>query len=169
METELILNLGGLPPLSARGCKQELAPIQQGTFYRTINGELVLVGGGDLKYRSVIECQDKTTMATNGLYPGSEVMVGCIQRLWEKISSDDENESVTLDRYPVRGSVIVMDEDQKQIAVSKIDGKTIHLKDRSKTYYISYRPWLNMRALTYSLNTDEWDLKGGWTLELEEI
>ena len=169
METELILNIGGLPPLSARGCKQELMPIQQGSFMRTINGELVLVGGGDLKYRSTIECEDKTTMATNGLYPGSELMVGCIQRLWEKVSNDAANEAVTLERYPVTGSVVVMDEDQKQVLVEKVDGKTVHLKDRAKTYYISYRPWLNMRAITYSLNTNEWDLKSGWTLELEEI
>lgn len=169
METELMLNLGGFPPLSARGCKQELMPIQQGSFYRTINGELILVGGGDLKYRSIIECEDKTTIATNGLYPGSEVMVGCIQRLWEKVSSDDENEAIILERYPVKGSVVVLDEYQKEIQVTKVDGKIVHLKDRARTCYISYRPWLNMRAITYSLNTDEWDLKGGWTLELEEI
>ena len=76
METELILSVGGFPPLSARGCKQELIPVSKGALRRTINGELVLVGNQDLKYKSIIQCDDKTSLATNGLYPGAEVMVG---------------------------------------------------------------------------------------------
>ena len=84
METELILSVGGLPPLSARDCVQELIPIEQGRLRRTINGELIFVGKQWSKYRSVIYCTDKTTLATNGLIPGTVVKVGCIQRLWQK-------------------------------------------------------------------------------------
>ena len=169
METELILSVGGFPPLSARGCKQELIPVSKGALRRTINGELVLVGNQDLKYKSIIQCDDKTSLATNGLYPGAEVMVGCIQRLWQKVKEGGENEPITLERYPVKGSICVVDDNQKEVVIKELDGKTILLQDRHKTYYISYRPWLNMRAVTYSLNTDEWGIKGGWSLEVEEI
>ncbi|MBY0281712.1 MAG: hypothetical protein K2W94_06090 [Alphaproteobacteria bacterium] len=169
METELILSVGGFPPLSARGCKQELIPVPQGNLRRTINGELVMVGGQDLKYKSTVKCDDKTAFATDGLYPGCEVMLGCVQRLWQKVKEAPENTPITLERYPVKGSVVVMDENQKQIAIREMDGKKIQLEDRAQTYYISYRPWLNMRTVTYSLNTDEWGIKGGWSLEMEEI
>lgn len=169
METELILSVGGFPPLSARGCQQDLIPVLQGSLRRTINGELVMVGSQDLKYKSTIKCSDKTSLATDGLYPGCEVMVGCIQRLWQKVTENKDNEPMILERYPVKGSVVVMDENQKEIEIAALDGKRIQLQDRSNTYYISYRPWLNMRAITYSLNTDEWGIKGGWSLEVEEI
>jgi hypothetical protein len=169
METELILSVGGFPPLSARGCMQELIPVPQGNLRRTINGELVMVGGQDLKYKSKVECNDKTSLATDGLSPGCEVMVGCIQRLWQKVKENQDNTPITLERYPVKGSVVVVDENQKEIPVREMDGKKIQLEDRAQTYYISYRPWLNMRTITYSLNTDEWGVKGGWSLEMEEI
>lgn len=169
METELILSVGGFPPLSARGCQQDLMPVPQGSLRRTINGELVMVGSQEHKYKSTVKCNDKTSIATDGLYPGCEVMVGCIQRLWQKVAENKDNIPVILERYPVKGSVVVMDEHQKEIEVTAIDGKKIQLQDRSSTYYISYRPWLNMRTITYSLNTDEWGVKGGWSLEMEEI
>ena len=169
METELILSVGGLPPLSARGCKQDLIPVPQGNLRRTINGELVMVGGQDLKYKSTVKCNDKTSLATDGLFPGCEVLVGCIQRLWHKVKENQDNAPITLERYPVKGSVVAIDENQNEIPVREIEGRRIQLKDRARDYYISYRPWLNMRAITYSLNTDEWGVKGGWSLEMEEI
>ena len=169
METELILSVGGFPPLSARGCQQDLIPVPQGSLRRTINGELVMVGSQELKYKSTIKCNDKTSLATDGLFPGCEVMVGCIQRLWQKVVENKDNEPVVLERHPVKGSVVVVDENQQEIKITSLDGKKVQLSDRSDTCYISYRPWLNMRAITYSLNTDEWGVKGGWSLEVEEI
>jgi hypothetical protein len=169
METELILSVGGFPPLSARGCKQDLVPVTQGNLRRTINGELIVVGSQELKYKSTVRCNDKTSLATDGLFPGSEVMVGCIQRLWQKVDKNSENIPVILERYPVEGSIAVVDQNQKEVLIQEIDGRKIQLKDRSSIYYVSYRPWLNMRTITYMLNTDEWGVKSGWSLEMEEI
>ncbi|MCX7338877.1 MAG: hypothetical protein NTX76_06340 [Alphaproteobacteria bacterium] len=169
METELILSAGGLPPLSARGCTQELMPISNGSLKRTVNGELVMVGSPVHKYRSVISCDDKTVMATEGLYPGIEITVGCIQRLWQKVMPDPANSVVLLDRAPIEGSVAVVDVDQQMIPVVSIDQQQVRLLDRQKIYYVSYRPWLAMRMVTYRLMTNEWGIKSGWRLELEEI
>lgn len=150
METELILSLGGLPPLSARGCIQELVPVEQGKLRRTLNGELVFVGNPRSKYRSIIYCADKTSLATEGLSPGSVVQVGCIQRLWQKV-------------------LPAMDEGQKPISVERIDNNQIQLQERRIPCFVSYRPWLSMRTVRYTLHTNEWGLKVGWRLELEEI
>ncbi len=169
METELILSLGGLPPLSARGCVQELIPIEQGKLHRTINGELIFVGQMSSKYRSIIYCTDKTSLATTGLSPGTTIQVGCIQRLWQKITPDPLNSPVVLDREAVEESIIVMDNTQKPIAINHVDGTEVQLADRQETYYLSYRPWLTMRTVRYNLHTDEWGLKTFWQLELEEV
>lgn len=169
METELILSVGGFPPLSARGCIQQITPLEQGKLRRTINGELIFIGQPISKYRTVIYCTDKTSLATDGIRPGSPVQVGCIQRLWQKVIPDQNNGSITLERPPVEGSITVIDENQKSIEVQSVDNQEIKLKDRKNTYYVGYRPWLNMRTVRYNLQTNEWGLKAGWQLELEEI
>ena len=169
METDLILSVGGLPPLSARGCVQELMPINNGTFRRTINGVLLHLGH-ELKYRSIITCEDKTSLATQGLMPGSLVRVGCIQRLWQKVNGE---ETVTLEREAIEGSVWAVDSNQQSIAIRQIVGQSVDLMPFSTPTdgecFITYRPWLIMRVITYSLTTHEWGLKTGWRLELEEI
>jgi hypothetical protein len=82
MESELIINRGGFPPLSARGCIQSLMPIESGVLKRTINGSLVYTGKGPAhKYRSIISCEDKASLAMEGFWRGSELKVGCIQRI----------------------------------------------------------------------------------------
>ncbi len=169
METELILSLGGLPPLSARGCIQELVPVEQGKLRRTLNGELVFVGNPRSKYRSIIYCADKTSLATEGLSPGSVVQVGCIQRLWQKVLPDMDNNPIMLERAAVEESVVAMDEGQKPISVERIDNNQIQLQERRIPCFVSYRPWLSMRTVRYTLHTNEWGLKVGWRLELEEI
>ena len=53
MESELTINIGGFPPLSARGCEQELTPISEGEFHRDINGDLIYLGQDThTKYKS---------------------------------------------------------------------------------------------------------------------
>ena len=165
----MILSLGGLPPLSARGCVQELLPVEQGKMRRTINGELVFVGTPRSKYRSIIHCSDKTSLATDGLSPGAVVQVGCIQRLWQKVLPDTNNNPIRLERAAVEESVVAMDESQKMISVERLGVDQIRLKERRLPCFVSYRPWLSMRTVRYSLHTNEWGLKAGWRLELEEI
>lgn len=104
MESELILSRGGFPPLSARGCVQHLMPVETGALRRTINGGLVYTGKtGTHKYRSLISCEDKASLALEGLWRGSEVRVGCIQRLWQKVAGRE----AFLERDPVIGSIFV--------------------------------------------------------------
>ncbi len=169
METELILSVGGFPPLSARGCIQQIIPLEQGKLRRTINGELIYVGKPISKYRSIIYCTDKTSLSTEGLNPGAPIQVGCIQRLWQKVMPDSGNNPILLERPPVEGSVTVIDEKQKSLKIQSVNNQEVQLKDRDSVCFVSYRPWLNMRTVRYNLQTNEWGLKAGWQLELEEI
>lgn len=124
MESVLLLSVGGLPPRSARGCIQELFPVNQGKFRRTVNGELVYLGPQTvLKYRSVVRCHDTSVLASEGLFPGQSLKIGCIQRLWQKASS----QSVVLERMPVAGSVLAMGGDQKPIQITSGQDRTILL------------------------------------------
>ncbi len=180
METELIIEGCGFPPLSARGCSQELTVVPQGEFRRTVNGNLAYLGPDQHKYRSVIRCEDKVTLVNEGvLARGMVVRIGCLQRLWQQC----QNRCVTLEREAVSGSIVAMDGAQKPLSVRVLDSKTVEVaahgddevaaviedKVKANKVFISYRPWLSMRVLSLVLYTDEWGLKAGWTLELEEV
>lgn len=167
MESELILSRGGFPPLSARGCTQQLMPLATGALRRTVNGNLTYTGKPAAhKYRSLISCEDKASLALEGLWRGSEVRVGCIQRLWQKAGGQE----VLLERDPVKDSVIAIAEKQQEKTIQEVTGRMVVLAEAfPEETYISYRPWLDMRIVTFSLYTNEWGLKAGWRLELEEI
>lgn len=163
MESVLSLSVGGLPPLSAKGCVQTLTPIQLGKMVRTINGELLHVGPKELKYQSVISAKDKTVLASNGLTPGVHVRVGCISRLFEKVTSSPH----TLMREGIEGSVAVMDEDQKSIAFTLQERQVF--TEKKGSYFVSYRPYLDMRVVDFEFKTNEWTMESEWMLKLEEI
>ncbi|MDR3285356.1 MAG: hypothetical protein LBS83_01585 [Holosporales bacterium] len=168
MQTDLTLSIGGLPPMSARGCVQELKPIAQGVFKRTINGELIFVGNADHKYTSTIKCSDAIPLATEGLQIGTQICVGCIQLLCQKIESGTK--TVVLERDVVPGSVQVFDENNQNIDDFSVENRTIFLNNQQqKERFVSYNPLLNMRVVSFSLLTDEWNMKSWWTLELEEV
>lgn len=168
MESELTINIGGLPPLSARGCEQELTPITQGDFHRNVNGELIYLGDDThTKYKSVIKCSDKAAIATDGLYRGREIELGCIQRLWQKFEVNQRD--LRLDKTPVSGSVYAYSEDNTEIPILHTQGKSVRLQTPHTSGYICYRPLLSMRIVQYSLNTNEWGVKVGWQMECEEI
>ena len=167
MESELIMSKGGFPPLSARGCVQQLTPIESGELRRTINGVLIYTGKSlTHKYRSLITCEDKASVALKGIWRGSEVRIGCIQRLWQKVVGTQ----AILERHPFPGSIFVISEKGAEIEVESIKDRTLALRmTSSEEGFISYRPWMDMRVMTFSLLTNEWGMKAGWRLELEEI
>jgi hypothetical protein len=168
METELTINIGGLPPFSARGCEQELTPITQGEFHRNINGDLIYLGNDThTKYKSTIKCSDKAAIATDGLYRGREIELGCIQRLWQKFEANQRE--IYLDKTPVEGSLYAHSEDKTEIAILQSTDKHIQLDVPNAGGFICYRPKLTMRIIQYSLNTNEWGIKVGWQMECEEI
>ena len=160
-ETDLTLSVGGLPPLSARGCTQSLVPIANGELRRTVNGELLYTGTRSYeKYKSVITCADKSGIAFDAIWVGAEVRVGCIQRLWQKVSDS----TVVLSRNPVEGSVIGQNSDVKSIS-----GRQVEVLGGIEDGYVSYLPYLDMRVVDVSYETDEWGMKVSWRLVLEEV
>jgi hypothetical protein len=94
------------------------------------------------------------------------VKVGCIQRLWQKVGGQE----VLLERDPVEDSVTIVTEKLEEITIQEISGRKVILAETlTEEAYVSYRPWLTMRLITFSLYTNEWGLKAGWRLELEEV
>lgn len=167
MESELILNRGGFPPLSARGCIQHLMPLEAGLLRRTINGALVYAGKPLAhKYRSIISCEDKASVALEGLWRGSQVRVGCIQELW----CQSAEQEILLERDPREGSVFAMTAAREGVSIQSVIGRKVMMTEKGLgEIFIAYHPWLDMRIVTFSLVTNEWGLKVGWRLELEEI
>ncbi|WP_032112224.1 hypothetical protein [Candidatus Paracaedibacter symbiosus] len=164
METTLVLSRGGLPPMSARGCIQELTPITQGQFKRTVNGDLIFMGMQGKKYKTTISCQDTTVLATDGLIPGAIIEVSCIQVLWQKVVGG----KAALERPPVLGSITVVDENKNPVQLIRCEEGNIEVAT-TEIAYVCYRPILAMRIISYTLKTNEWGVKSGWSLELEEV
>jgi hypothetical protein len=173
MQTGLILSIGGLPPMSARGCVQELTAIPQGRFQRTINGKLIFIGNEDYKYRSVIKCTDKATIAVDGLKIGQEVHIGCIQQLCQKVEKNQNDVRIQLDRVPVMGSLHITDDKGNEISefkeISEEGEYFVELNSSERDIFVFYNPYLLMRIMSFTLITDEWNMKVGWELESEEI
>ena len=168
METELTISMGGFPQFSARGCEQELIPIDQGEFHRTVNGDLIYLAENlHTKYKTIIQCVDKSSIATDGLYRGAEVTIGCIQRLWQKI--DQEQKLVQLDKNPVVDSVFAQTSDNQTINVLNVNGREVQIEPIYSEGFVCYRPLLKMKVVSYSLTTNEWGVKVGWKIECEEI
>lgn len=166
METQLLIEGGGFPPMSARGCHQTLTLVPQGTFRRTVNGELCFMGVSPPKYQSIIGCEDKNTLINEGvLSRGALIRVGCLQRLWQKGVVGLN----ALSRCAVDGSVVVMTDQQDAVSFIMRDEKCVEVKaDTCGDFFISYRPWLWMHVVDLKLFTDEWGLKATWRIDLEE-
>lgn len=163
-ETYLTLSIGGLPPYSSRGCRQTLAPIKSAEVHRTVNGELVTtVSELHHKYKTIIKGQDKLPVALDNLWKGQDIIVGCMQFLWQKT----EDLIVELKRAPVAGSVIAINEHRRPVTIVGIREKKITLEQPA---YVGYRPILNMKIIDFGYETEEWG-EGiiSWYLKLEEV
>lgn len=169
MESILKLSVGGLPPLSARGCTQTLTPLPLGHQQRTLNGELIHWGEQGVKYQSHIQCQDQTVLATDGLFPGVDVTVECIQPLWQRFEGKTEgSNTIRLDREPVEGSIVAMTAEREPLSVT-CEGSSLELPGMAEPIFVCYRPRLKMKVRHYELFTNEWGLSSGWKLDLEEV
>jgi hypothetical protein len=71
------------------------------------------------------------------------------------------------------GSIFATTAHQERREVQEALGRKVVLAESpagmNEDVFVSYRPWLDMRVVTFSLSTNEWGLKAGWRLELEEI
>lgn len=175
METELIIEGMDFPPLSARGCEQQLTLAPQGQFRRTVSGKLCFIGQKSKKYHSIIKCHDTTVLASSHIFNrGDTLRVGCLQRLWQKTTGG----RLLLERKAVEGSIAVIDQQQNPIPFQIIDDEIIEVFAPSieqntislkPNFFCSFRPWLNMKILDIKFYASEWDFKSGWQLELEEV
>jgi hypothetical protein len=131
----------GVPPYSARGLTQTLAPISQASQNkRTINGSLkdISFPGFD-KYKSTISGNDQKPPNVDGIWPGQTVVVDCISELQYTTIGGTPQRSV------VSGSLYV-------------EGN-----------HTLYRPQLTMRIIDFSMQTDEYGAQVSWSMDLEEI
>jgi len=135
----------GVPPYSARGLTQLLAPIDIASdTRRTINGSLKDLSVSQFhKYKSTIATgnanTDQQPPAVDGAWPGKIIIVECISEL----------AFVTAGGAPARPVV----------------GGTL----RTEGDFTFYRPQLTMRVITFAQTTDEYSGETSWTMDLEEI
>lgn len=129
----------GVPPYSARGVSQSLAPIEQAAhIVRAINGALLDLSYVPFqKYRSTISCEDQTPPAVDGVWPGKLVTVHCVAELCVV-------EGGTPARPVAYGST------------------------RTEAGWTFYRPVLEMMVLAFNTETDEYGAAIGWSMDLEE-
>ena len=167
-ESNLILGVFGLPPESARNCIQELYPIPNGEFKRSINGDMLFLESTERKrYKSTISCKDLNTPIIDGIWVGSKVNVGCIQHLWQSISPGDT--ATTLIRPAVDSSICVIDKSGNPLKFNYSNNIISIYKTHQERIFVCFRPWLAMQIIDFSMETNEWSMSGGWKLVLEEI
>lgn len=167
-ESNLILEMIGLPPESARNCVQELYPIPNGEIKKSINGNILFLEATERKkYKSIISCKDINTPIIDGIWIGSQINIGCIQNLWQAINPGKQ--SIQLIRPAVNNSVCAIDKFGNPVEFT-IDGDEVTLtKTHDERIFICFRPWLTMKVIDFSMETNEWGMSGSWKLITEEI
>lgn len=167
-ESNLILGIMGFPPESARNCIQELYPIPNGEFKKSINGNLLFLESTERKrYKSVISCKDINSPIIDGIWIGSQINVGCIQNLWQFINVGEMK--IRLIRAPVKESVFAVNNAGEPIRFNLIDEEVCLEQAYHEKIFVCFRPWLTMKVIDFSLETNEWGMSGGWKIILEEI
>lgn len=167
-ETNLILGLTGLPPQSARSCVQELSPIANGDFANTLDGRSIFVETCERRrYKSIITCNDANSPLADGIWIGSQLLVGCIQNLWQAIEPGQTE--INLVRPAVSGSIYAVNNFAERIKFKEIDNKIQLYRPYEERIFVCFRPWLTMHVVNFALKTDEWGERSGWQLMLEEI
>lgn len=101
------------------------------------------------------------------IWIGSQIIVGCIQNLWQSLAPGETK--IQLLRPPVKDSVFVFNADGIPEKFNIIDTSVELLKIYGKKIFVSFRPWLTMNVLDFSLETNEWGMTGCWKLILEEL
>lgn len=140
--TLLTLSAIDIPPYSARGLRQTLELLDQSSnIMRTWNGGLRdLTLSQFRKYKSQISCDDQQPPASDGLWQGRILTVGCAAELSYKTGLVGAPF-----RTPVAGS-------------SRVEGD-----------FTFYRPSLSMMVMSCSLDWAEWEAGESWSMDLEEV
>lgn len=166
--SNLIINLAGHSSYSISNCTQELTPIPNGEFRKSINGNLLFLETSERhKYRSTIICKDGNAPFSNGIWIGSHVFIGCVQSLWQVV--EPGHKQILLIRPAVAGSICVFNNFGDNIRFRIRDNEISLQQKYEDKVFVCFRPWLSMKVIDFVLETDEWNMKGGWKLQLEEI
>ena len=165
---EIILGIAGLPQERAKNCVQELFPVVNGEFKKSINGNLIFVETFNRqRYRSIISCSDLNSPIINKIWIGTEINVGCIQNLCQVIHPGET--VLDLVRPAVSNSIRVTNCLGQSVLHSVLGNQILLQKPNDQKIFVSFRPWLTMLVTNFSMKTNEWKMESGWTLELEEI
>lgn len=167
-ESVLKISDVGFPPLSLRGCVQELSPIPNGEMKKTINGKLVYIKHSESqKYKTTIKCNDTNCPALGNLSVGNIVVISCIQNIWQQC--DSSNTEITLSRLPVADSIVVIDKIGTHLRY-KIDGTKLEILDKTNyEIFVSFCPYLTMLITDFNTETDEWNLSTKWSISAIEV
>ena len=152
-----------LPLFSSRQCTQTLS-LSEAPLERTLDGTVVQTRLFPRKYTSTIECNDKAPAAFDGLEVGSRVHVDCIMHLTQPIARGQD--AVTLARMPALGSILLQSSGETRSLEGT--GKELSITPLAEDGFITYRPRLEMVVKGFTITAQEWQLKEGWRLDLEE-
>jgi hypothetical protein len=165
--TGLALSGADLPPWSANGVSESLAPEEAGSIRRTVWGTATSTAIPEYrKYRVSISCEDVYPPSFDAVYRGQQVVVDCVSVLVKTAAAGAT--SVSLGRTPVSGSVAAHDEDGNEISVSVV-GSTVSFASSSKKISVSYRPQLTCLVDSWSEDRNDFGATTGWSLELVEV
>lgn len=130
----------GTPPFSIRNATQQLDPIGQASVLRRdCNGKLVdLTPPQFKKYKTIVDCEDMSSPALNGIAVGKEIIVDCAVYLSYLTATESPEREV------VPGS-------------SYVEG--------DRTFF---RPRLYMTITNHTVSTREFQASVNWHLEAEE-
>lgn len=165
---EIILGIAGLPQERTRNCVQELFPVANGEFKKSINGNLIFVETSDRqKYRSIISCNDLNSSIIDKIWIGTQINIGCIQNLCQVIRPGET--VLDLIRPAVANSIRVINHLGQSVSHSVLGNQIILQKPNDQKIFVSFKPWLTMLVTNFSMKTNEWKMENGWKLESEEI
>lgn len=160
------VDVSSLPLLSSCNCTQTLIPIAHGQLRRTINGQLIHTGlPGHTKYQSTITGEDQAPPALENIWKGTLFQVGCLAYLTQPILRPPR---IELARDPVPDSVVIIDDMGDYHEPLTVSGRNVTLPENKAIGFVSYRPQLDMYAIDFQITTNEWGMKVGWVLKLEE-
>ncbi|MDR0678309.1 MAG: hypothetical protein LBF44_02105 [Holosporaceae bacterium] len=106
-------------------------------------------------------------LQSSGIWVGSQIVVGCIQNLWQIINPGELK--IRLIRPAVDKSICVINNLGDPIKFKLTNDEVELHKPREDKTFVGFRPWLTMKVIDFLLETDEWGTSSGWKLTLEEI
>ncbi len=154
-----------MPPLFLKTCTQKLEVIADGSWHRTVNGTLLCTRVlGAKKYRTTCTGEGPAQPGMDHLNLGDCVKIHSVQRLWQR----GQFEGVTVQRPPVPGSIVVLNEKGGVLEFDQV-GLTIIPRFLGRPFYVGYCPILAVSLTDVCLESAQGELNPKWHLTGEEV